>query len=226
MLEQAGRLELDHLAEAFLVELHRQAARKRRRDAAQIFGVAVLLRTDRRQEAVEASAVERGLVEVLAGADEFARSTAHRIGDRPGCAACGGDQEQHELACALGHDEVELAVLLLLLPGFGGPNPVLGRRIGRTLEEGRHQQEAGALVLREIGTDHQPVALGETRHPVDRQGDLAATDADAEARTRQVEGCRIGGVQRQGRERGTRQRHDRDSPQQAGRKGLRHHAAF
>ncbi len=191
MFEQAGRLQFEYLVEAVRVELHRQAARQHRRNASQIFGVAVLLRADRAHEAVEPRAIERRLVQILGGPDELSRLTPHRIADRSGRTAAFGYEEEHQLSGTLGHGQVELAILLLLLPRLGRGNPVLGRGIGRPLKEGGHEQESGPLVGREVGRHPDPVTLLQAGYLRDRQGYCAARDADPQRRPRQIEGRRF-----------------------------------
>ena len=153
IVEQAGGLHLDHLGQAILVQLHRQAAGEHGRERAQIFGMGIFLRLDRPHEAVEPRPVERCLVEVLRRPHELARLAAHRIAQRAFRAARVGDEEQHHLPRALGHGQRQFPVLGLLFPGFGEVNPVLGWRIGRAAQKGGHQDEARALILGQVRLD-------------------------------------------------------------------------
>ncbi len=193
---QTGRLKLGNPVQAFLVELDREAACEQRSRLGQLGGLGIAQRTNRGQVALQAGAVQSGLVQLLRGAHECARPSAHGAHQRLEVPAGFRREEHQHLLRTLRHRDRHALDRAFTGPRFAGEEPALRRRIGRSAQKRRDQQVMRGLRGGQVRLDPDAVADRQVRNLRGRQGARAPGDLDLEHGTGQVErrgagtGCR------------------------------------
>ena len=137
---QARRLQRRNPIQTFLVDLDGETAGEQRRRLRQPCRIGVVQRADDREVAVEARMIESGLIQVLRGANEGARPSAHGVHQGPVVAARLRREEHHHLLRIGRHRHRQPIGAAFGCPGLAVVEPAFRRRIGGSAQERGHQK--------------------------------------------------------------------------------------